>query len=100
VEGGQDDEGDPRRMLPQLAGGHRAQPHPVTFVSTLSKLRLRFFFMFARARERTRDLLISYIFSFHHFTAEPQRSPHCGFVFWTFVDTRSQSNDRELKRRR
>jgi hypothetical protein len=34
----------------------------------------------ARAGERTRDLLISFIFSFHHFTAEPQRLP-------TFMDT-------------
>jgi hypothetical protein len=29
----------------------------------------------ARAGERTRDLLISFIFSLHHFTAEPQRLP-------------------------
>jgi hypothetical protein len=29
----------------------------------------------ARAGERTQDLLISFIFSFHHFTAEPQRLP-------------------------
>jgi hypothetical protein len=28
---------------------------------------------FARAGERTRELLISFILSFHHFTAEPQR---------------------------
>jgi hypothetical protein len=28
------------------------------------------------AGERTRDLLISFIFSFHHFTAEPQRLPN------------------------
>jgi hypothetical protein len=27
------------------------------------------------AGERTRDLLIAFIFSFHHFTAEPQRLP-------------------------
>jgi hypothetical protein len=29
----------------------------------------------ARAGEQTRDLLILFIFSFHHFTAEPQRLP-------------------------
>jgi hypothetical protein len=29
----------------------------------------------ARAGERTRDLLILFIFSLHHFTAEPQRLP-------------------------
>jgi hypothetical protein len=29
----------------------------------------------AQAGERTRDLLISFIFSFHHFTVEPQRLP-------------------------
>jgi hypothetical protein len=32
-----------------------------------------------RAGERTRDLLISFIFSFHHFTAEPQRLPGITF---------------------
>jgi hypothetical protein len=31
--------------------------------------------MVARAGEQTRDLLFSFIFSFHHFTAEPQRLP-------------------------
>jgi hypothetical protein len=35
------------------------------------------FFKGARAGEQTRDLLISFIFSFHHFTAEPQRLPKC-----------------------
>jgi hypothetical protein len=30
------------------------------------------------AVERTRDLLISFISSFHHFTAEPQRIPNVG----------------------
>jgi hypothetical protein len=30
---------------------------------------------FARAGERTRNLLFSFIFSFHHFTPEPQRLP-------------------------
>jgi hypothetical protein len=28
------------------------------------------------AGEQTRDLLISFIFLFHHFTAEPQRLPY------------------------
>jgi hypothetical protein len=32
-------------------------------------------FFFARAGERTQDLLFLFIFSFHHFTAEPQRLP-------------------------
>jgi hypothetical protein len=37
---------------------------------------LNLFKKFARpARERTRDLLISFILSFRHFTAEPQRIP-------------------------
>jgi hypothetical protein len=31
--------------------------------------------VFARAGKRTRDLSFSFIFSFHHFTAEPQRLP-------------------------
>jgi hypothetical protein len=35
----------------------------------------------ARAGERTRDLLISFIFSFHHLTAEPQRLPMNPFCF-------------------
>jgi hypothetical protein len=37
----------------------------------------RFFFFkkVARAGERTLDLLISFIFSSHHFSAEPQRLP-------------------------
>jgi hypothetical protein len=36
----------------------------------------RFFFkQVARAGKRTRDLLILFIFSSHHFTAEPQRLP-------------------------
>jgi hypothetical protein len=39
--------------------------------------------MVARAGEQTRDLLISFIFSFHHFTAEPQRLPMLGLVYPT-----------------
>jgi hypothetical protein len=34
-----------------------------------------FFKLPGLAGERTRDLLISFIFSFHHFTAERQRLP-------------------------
>jgi hypothetical protein len=33
------------------------------------------FLKVSRAREQTRDLLISFIFPFYHFTAEPQRLP-------------------------
>jgi hypothetical protein len=29
----------------------------------------------SRAKKQTRDLLILFTFSFHHFTAEPQRLP-------------------------
>jgi hypothetical protein len=47
---------------------HTITMHTTTQVS-------RHFFFFARAGERTRDLLFSFIFSFHHFTAEPQRLP-------------------------
>jgi carbonic anhydrase len=32
--------------------------------------------MVARAGERARDLFLSFIFLFHHFTAEPQRLPN------------------------
>jgi hypothetical protein len=39
-----------------------------------------FVFKVARAGERTRDLLILFIFSFHHFTTEPQRLPLFVFV--------------------
>jgi hypothetical protein len=40
----------------------------------------KFFFKkkVARAEDRTRDLLISFIFSFHHFTAESHRLPTFG----------------------
>jgi hypothetical protein len=32
------------------------------------------------AGEQTRDLLISFIFSFHHIAAEPQRLPRCRII--------------------
>jgi hypothetical protein len=35
------------------------------------KKKLKDFFKGARAGERTQDILISFIFSFHHLTAEP-----------------------------
>jgi hypothetical protein len=34
------------------------------------------------AGEQTRELLITFIFSFHYFTAEPQRLPKTLGVFW------------------
>jgi hypothetical protein len=39
------------------------------------------FLKIVRDGERTRDLLTSFIFSFHHFTAEPQRLPLMCTVF-------------------
>jgi hypothetical protein len=36
---------------------------------------LSIFLKVAQAGEQTRDLLILFIFSFHHVTAEPQRLP-------------------------
>jgi hypothetical protein len=42
-----------------------------------------FFLKVARAGERSRDLFILFIFSFHHFTAEPQRLPkHVELYSW------------------
>jgi hypothetical protein len=38
------------------------------------------FLKVAQAGEQTRDLLISFIFSFRHFTAEPQRLPILSFI--------------------
>jgi hypothetical protein len=43
------------------------------------------FFKVARAREPTQDLLIGFIFSFHHFTAEPQRLPKPGAGLQDFL---------------
>jgi hypothetical protein len=53
---------------------HSFISHAMTTMYIFSKL----FKKVARARlgERTRDLLISFIFSFHHLTAEPQRLPN------------------------
>jgi hypothetical protein len=34
----------------------------------------------AQAGKRTRDLFISFIFSFHHLTAEPQRLPRILYI--------------------
>jgi hypothetical protein len=50
----------------------------------LRHIRRRIFLKVAWAGERTRDLLISFIFSFHHFTAEPQRLPRRIF-FYEFI---------------
>jgi hypothetical protein len=41
-----------------------------------------FFYKGCPGWERTRDLLISFIFSFHHFTAEPQRLPTTQLIAW------------------
>jgi hypothetical protein len=54
------------------------------------------------AWERTRDLFISFIFSFDHFTAEPQRFPGNVEIhsLGQFGAPRTQSYDFDLQRRR
>jgi hypothetical protein len=58
--------------------------HTCTYIHALQQT---LFLMVARAGERTRDLLISFILPFHHFTAEPQRLPCTNFLLLLTVCT-------------
>jgi hypothetical protein len=52
----------------------RKYPHWLK-IYDFSLSKMNFFLKVTRAGEQTGDLLISFIFSFHHSTAEPQRLP-------------------------